>query len=203
MTKFAAENGALKLFIKNMVCNRCKMVVKSRLEALQLHPVHVELGEAVLAEESLTAVQEEQLKTELEQLGFELIDDRKSRMIEKIKSIIINLVHHQDADDQPKLKLSEVISAALHYDYPYLSKLFSEVEGTTIEQYLINQKIERVKELLVYDELNLSEIAFRMGYSSVAHLSAQFKKITGLPPSHFKHIGQQHRKPLDEVGKGL
>lgn len=201
MMKFTEETGTLKLFIKNMVCNRCKMAVESRLEALGLHPTSVELGEVYIAEESLTTAQEAQLKTELEQLGFELIDDRKSRMIEKIKGIIINMVHHQDLDEQPKLKLSEVIAAALHYDYPYLSKLFSEVEGITIEQYLINQKIEKVKELLVYDELNLSGIAFRMGYSSVAHLSAQFKKITGLPPSHFRHIGQQHRKPLDEVGK--
>src|SRR5690606_28337477 len=130
-------------------------------------------------------------------LGFEVIDDRKSLIIEKIKNIIIDLVHHQDNDT--KSNLSDVLSSKLHHDYNYLSNLFSEIEGTTIEKYFIAQKIEKVKELLVYDELSLSEIAFRLNYSSVAYLSNQFKKVTGLTPSHFKQIREDKRKSLDEV----
>ena len=126
-----------------------------------------------------------------------MIDDKKSRIIEKIKNIIIDLVHHQD--NEAKTNLSDVLSNELHHDYNYLSNLFSEVEGTTIEKYFIAQKIERVKELLVYDELSLSEIAFQLNYSSVAYLSNQFKKTTGLTPSHFKQIKEEKRKPLDEV----
>ena len=130
-------------------------------------------------------------------LGFELIDDKKSRIIEKIKNIIIELVHHQNND--AKTNLSDVLSSQLHHDYNYLSNLFSEIEGTTIEKYFIAQKIEKVKELLVYDELSLSEIAFRLNYSSVAYLSNQFKKVTGLTPSYYKQIRDDKRKPLDKV----
>jgi AraC-like DNA-binding protein len=130
-------------------------------------------------------------------LGFELIDDKKSRIIEKIKNTIIQLVHHQDSG--LKNNLSEVLSSELHHDYNYLSNLFSEIEGTTIEKYFIAQKIERVKELLVYDQLSLSEIAFQLNYSSVAYLSNQFKKVTGLTPSHFKQIKENKRKPLDQL----
>jgi YesN/AraC family two-component response regulator len=133
----------------------------------------------------------------LESLGFEIIDDKKSRIIEKIKNTIIDLVHHQDND--VKINLSDVLSDKLHHDYNYLSNLFSEVEGTTIEKYFIAQKVEKVKELLVYDELSLSEIANRLNYSSVAYLSNQFKKVTGLTPSHFKQIKEDKRKPLDKV----
>ena len=130
-------------------------------------------------------------------MGFQVIDDKKSRMIEKIKNVIIDLVHHQDND--AKTNLSDVLSDALHHDYNYLSNLFSDIEGTTIEKYFIAQKVEKIKELLVYDELSLSEIADRMNYSSVAYLSNQFKKVTGLTPSHFKQIREDKRKPLDKV----
>lgn len=184
------------LFIKNMVCNRCIMVVQNELDKLGLDVKSIRLGEVVLEKEPADA-DKEQLREVLVSLGFELIDDKKSRIIEKIKTVIVELVHHQDND--VKTNLSAVLSAKLHHDYNYLSNLFSEVEGTTIEKYFIAQKIERVKELLVYDELSLSEIALRLNYSSVAYLSNQFKKVTGLTPSHFKQIKEEKRKPLDKV----
>lgn|SRR5690606_22492321 len=184
------------LFIKNMVCNRCIMVVHNELDKLNLKTKNIRLGEVTL-EEKLTPTQKSKLEKNLISLGFELIDDKKSRIIEQIKNTIIDLVHHQD--NNIKTNLSDMVSKKLHHDYSYLSNLFSEVEGTTIEKYFIAQKIERVKELLVYDELSLSEIAFRLNYSSVAYLSNQFKKITGLSPSHFKQIREEKRKPLDEV----
>jgi len=188
----------MKLYIKNMVCDRCKMVVKTELEQLQLHPVNVSLGEVDLLEEAVSPEQSAAIAARFQTLGFELIDDRKSRIIEKIKNVVVSMVHYEEA---AKYKYSEVIAAALHHDYPYLSKLFSEVEGVTIEQYIILQKIERVKELLVYDELTLQEIADKTGYSSVPHLSNQFKKITGYTTSHFKKIKQLKRTSLDNVGK--
>lgn len=184
------------LFIKNMVCNRCIKVVKDELQALNLEPAHVELGE-VRFDSHISQEEKVAIEKSLQPLGFELIDDKKSRLIEQIKSIIIDLVHHQDSDI--KTNLSHELSTQLHLDYNYLSNLFSQVEGVTIEKYFIAQKIEKVKELLVYDELSLSEIAFRLNYSSVAYLSNQFKKVTGLTPSHFKKIGEHKRKPLDEV----
>lgn len=184
------------LFIKNMVCNRCIMVVRDELNKLGLHVKSIKLGEVTLDRE-ITPEEKLTLDKALNALGFELIDDKKSRIIEKIKNTIIELVHYQDSDT--KINLSDALSSKLHYDYNYLSNLFSEVEGTTIEKYFIAQKIEKIKELLVYDELSLSEIAFRMNYSSVAYLSNQFKKVTGLTPSHFKQIGKDKRKPLDEV----
>lgn len=179
-----------------MVCNRCIMVVQQELEKLGLDVRNVTLGEVTLGREA-TSKEKEQIESILVPLGFELIDDKKSRIIEKIKTIIIDLVHHQDNDT--KTNLSELLSSELHHDYNYLSNLFSEVEGTTIEKYFIAQKIEKVKELLVYDELSLSEIAYRLNYSSVAYLSNQFKKVTGLTPSHFKQIREEKRKPLDKV----
>ncbi len=187
-----------KLYIKNMVCHRCKLVVESELKKLNLHPVAIELGEVMLPENELTDEKKEQLKKALEGVGFELMDDKRSRTIEKIKSVIINAIHH--ADEPTHQKYSQLITDALHYDYPYLSRLFNEVEGITIEQYIIQQKIEKVKEFLIYDELSLSQIAFNMGYSSTAHLSAQFKKVTGLTPSQFKAVQNKARKPLDGVG---
>ncbi len=189
----------MKLFIKNMVCDRCRMVVKSELEKHGLHTTQVTLGEVEIVEQKIPAAELKRLGHALQQLGFELIDDKKSRIIEQIKTTAIKLVHY--TDDKPREKQSELIARELNHDYSSLSKLFSEVEGITIEQYIINQKIEKVKEYIVYDELSLSEIADRIGYSSVAHLSAQFKKITGLTPSHFKTIGPHHRKPLDTIGK--
>ena len=184
------------LFIKNMVCNRCIMVVQNELDKLGLAVKNIKLGEVTLDKEP-TAEEKDKLDKALVLLGFELIDDKKSRIIEKIKNIIIELVHHQNND--AKTNLSDVLSSQLHHDYNYLSNLFSEIEGTTIEKYFIAQKIEKVKELLVYDELSLSEIAFRLNYSSVAYLSNQFKKVTGLTPSHFKQIKEDKRKPLDKV----
>jgi AraC-like DNA-binding protein len=184
------------LFIKNMVCNRCIMVVQNELNKSGLTTKSIKLGEVVLTV-APTQEQKEALNHSLNQLGFEIIDDKKSRIIEQIKNIIIDLVHYHD--NNTKVNLSEVLSTQLHHEYTYLSNLFSEIEGTTIEKYFIAQKIEKVKELLVYDELSLSEIAFRLNYSSVAYLSNQFKKVTGLTPSHFKSIREDKRKPLDKV----
>lgn len=178
-----------------MVCNRCISSVKSLLNDLRLPYNNIQLGEVELQNE-LSGKQEKILRSELAEAGFELLDDSKRRIIEKIKTIIIKMVHHGKKDE--RYNLSELLSASLHKDYSYLSHLFSEVEGTTIEKYLINQKIERVKELLVYDELSLGEIAFQLDYSSVAHLSAQFKKVTGLTPTYFKAIGG-NRKTIDQV----
>jgi YesN/AraC family two-component response regulator len=186
----------MKLYIKNMVCNRCIMVVESELKRLGIYPLYVELGEVTL-EKQLSGSEKKQIDEVLNRLGFSLIDDKKSQLIEKIKILIIELVHQQDS--KLRTNLSEYLSSRLHHDYTYITNLFSEVEGTTIEKYFIAQKIEKVKELLVYDELTLSEIAFRLNYSSVAHLSTQFKKVTGLTPSHFKNIRLEKRKPLDEV----
>jgi YesN/AraC family two-component response regulator len=179
-----------------MVCNRCKAAVRNELEKVSLSPVSIELGEVTLAA-APTPEQYAQLNQALKTLGFEIIDDRKSRIIEQIRNTIIDLVHH--ADEEPAVNLSVLLSAKLNYDYNYLSNIFSEVEGITIEKYLIAQKIEKVKELMMYDELSLSQIADRLGYSSVAYLSNQFKKQTGLSPSFYKSMKQNHRRNLDEV----
>ena len=184
------------LFIKNMVCNRCIMVIQSELNKLSFNVINIKLGEVTLEKEP-TPEERKNLNQVLISLGFQIIDDKKGSTIEKIKNIIIEMVHYQDSN--VKTNLSDVLSSRLHHDYNYLSNLFSEVEGTTIEKYFIAQKVERVKELLVYDELSLSEIAFQLNYSSVAYLSNQFKKVTGLTPSHFKQIREDKRKPLDEV----
>ncbi|MGI8584011.1 MAG: helix-turn-helix domain-containing protein [Chitinophagaceae bacterium] len=186
----------MRLYIKNMVCSRCKMVVKDELIKFGVHPTAVELGEVSITEE-LNNKNKDELNKIFQSFGFELIDDRKSQLIEKIKNTIVELVHY--SENQLETNFSEHISKKLHHDYNYLSNLFSEVEGTTIEKYLIAQKIERVKELLKYDELSLSEIADRLGYSSVAYLSNQFKKVTGLTPSYFKQPGENKRKPLDKI----
>ena len=185
-----------KLFIKNMVCHRCKAVVQSELEKLNLHPVEIELGEVQLREE-IDGQTRDKIEQALKPHGFQLLDDKRSRVMEKIKNIIIYLVHH--AHERLKVKLSAHISSQLNMDYTYISNLFAAVEGTTIEQYFISQKIERVKELLVYDELSISEIADLLEYSSVSHLSKQFKKVTGLTPSHFKQVKQLKRLSLDEL----
>lgn len=190
----------MNLYIKNMVCNRCIMVVKQELEKHGLHPEKVSLGEVSLAEEKLSEGQLSKLDAALVDLGFERIDDRKARLIESIKNIVIKKIHHADSIHL-KFNWSTLLSEELHFEYNYLSSLFSSVEGITLEQYIIRQKIERVKELLFYDELTLSEIANRLEYSSVAHLSAQFKKITGFTPSELKKTRQldQSRKPLDGI----
>ncbi|MGF1923994.1 MAG: helix-turn-helix domain-containing protein [Bacteroidia bacterium] len=184
------------LFIKNMVCNRCILVVQNELDKNNIVVNNIKLGEVTLANE-LSVDEKIALDQSFTKLGFEIIDDRKSRTIAQIKNVIIDVVHYHDND--AKTNLSDILISQVHHDYNYLSNLFSEVEGSTIEKYFIAQKIEKVKELLVYDELSLSEIAFRLNYSSVAYLSNQFKKVTGLTPSHFKQIKVDKRKPLDEV----
>lgn len=179
-----------------MVCSRCRTVVQSELEKAGITFQAVDLGEIEVNKEP-TSSQLEKLEKGLKQHGFELIDDKKSRIIEKIKNLIIKFIHHPDGD--MKVNLSDHISDKLHYDYNYLSNLFSEVEGTTIEKYFISQKIEKVKELLVYDELTLSEISELLGYSSVAYLSSQFKKVTGLTPSFYKSLKEHKRRNIEEL----
>jgi AraC-like DNA-binding protein len=172
------------------------MAVQTELEKAGIEPLSVDLGEITL-NENPTAKQLDGLRKTLNGLGFEIIDNQKSRLIEQIKTQIIKLVHYTDTSTP--LKLSAILTDQLHHDYSYLSNLFSAVEGTTIEKYYIAQKIERVKELLVYNELSLSEISYQMGYSSVAHLSAQFKQVTGMTPSKFKSLQIHHRQNLDDV----
>lgn len=176
------------------------MVVRQEFEKQGLHPQKVSLGEVTIEEDQLSPEQEKKLDTALGTLGFERIDDRKARLIEGIKKKIIQMIHHSDKVNL-KVNWSSVLSEEMHYEYNYLSNLFSSVEGITLEQYIIRQKIEKVKELLFYDELTLSEIADKLGYSSVAHLSAQFKKITGFTPSELKKSREidQNRKPIDSV----
>jgi AraC-like DNA-binding protein len=187
----------LKLHIKYMVSNRCKIVVKEELRKLGLHFVMVDLGEVEIMEE-ITEEQREQLKSALLQSGLELIGDKKSILIEKIKTTIIEMVHY--SDELPKVNISSYLSEKLNHGSNYLANLFSEVQGTTIQQFIISHKIERVKELIIYGELNLTEIAWKMNYSSVAHLSNQFKKVTGLTPTHFKNLKDKRRFPIEEVG---
>src|SRR5690242_2812352 len=182
--------NTVKFYIKNMVCIRCKMIVKDELSKLGLHYTRVELGEVEIIE-NVTVAQNDQMKVALQKWGLELMDDKKSMLIEKIKRVIIELIHY--SDEQLKNNFSNYLSEKLKYDYTYLSNLFSEVEGTTIEHFMITHKIERVKELLVYDEISLTEIAWKLHYSSVAHLSNQFKKITGLTPTYFKQLKQKRR----------
>ena len=172
------------------------MVVKAQLESKNLHPISVNLGEVDI-QENLTKEELITLDSSLKSLGFELIDDKKSQSIEKIKNAIVILVHH--SDHHLKTNLSEFITSQIPQDYHYLSNLFSEVEGTTIEKYFITQRIERAKELIVYDELSLSEIADQLGYSSTAYLSNQFKKITGFTPSYFKSLKEHKRKNIEEL----
>ena len=194
-SKFS-KYAPLILYIKNMVCIRCKMVVEEELAKLGIRFTTVELGEVELIED-ISAEQHTQIKTALLKSGLELMDNKKSILIQRIKNVIIELVHY--SEEPLTVNFSEYLSQKLTYDYTYLANLFSEVQGTTIEKFLIAHKIERVKELLVYNELNLTEIAYRMHYSSVAHLSAQFKRVTGLTPSHFKQLKEKRRSMLDEM----
>lgn len=186
----------MKLYIKNMVCSRCKMVVKSVFENMGINPIAVELGEVELKNDIDESQKHELLKS-LRAIGFDLIDDRKSKAIDKIKTLIIDLVQNKNND--LKSNLSDYLSQQLHQDYNTLSNLFSEVENTTIEKYFINQKIEKVKELIIYDELSLSEIAYSLNYSSVSHLSNQFKKITGFSPTYFKSIKSVKRRQIEDL----
>jgi AraC-like DNA-binding protein len=180
-----------------MVSNRCKMVVKEELRNLGLHFIVVDLGEVEIME-NISMDQREVLKAKLIQSGLELMDDKKAMLIEKIKTVIIEMVHH--SNEIIKVNFSDYLSEKMNHDYTYLSNLFSEVQGTTIEQFIISHKTERIKELIIYGELNITEIAWKMGYSSVAHLSSQFKKVTGLSPSHFKQMKDKRRLPIEEIG---
>ncbi|MCX6270476.1 MAG: AraC family transcriptional regulator [Bacteroidetes bacterium] len=186
----------MKIYIKYMVSIRCKLIVKAELDKLGLHYSKVDLGEVEIRE-TMTSEQRDHLKIALLKTGLELMDDKKAILIEKIKNIITEMVHY--SDEMPKIKNSDYISEQLHLDYTYLANLFSEVTGITIEHFIIAHKIERVKELLLYDELNLTEISYRLNYSSVAHLSNQFKKVTGLTPTYFKKLKNKRRIMLENV----
>src|SRR5450755_1620621 len=187
----------MQLYVKNMVCDRCILVVRQELDKLSLPYKNIQLGEVELSEEPpIEKIKE--LKDHLQILGFKLLDDNKSTLVEKIKSAIIQLIQTKDEELVTK-KLSVLLSEKLKLDYHYISGLFSSIEGLTIEKYVILQRIEKAKELLMYAELTLSEIADKLGYSSVQHLSQQFKKTTGLTPTHFKNLKKNMRIPLDKV----
>jgi AraC-like DNA-binding protein len=186
----------MKLYIKYMVSLRCKMFVKDELKKLGINFISVDLG-VVEINGDLTANQRETLRENLQKTGLELLDDKKNILVEKIKSVIVEMVHY--SDELPKVNDSDYISDKLGYDYNYLSNTFSEVKGTTIQNYIIQHKIERVKELLLYDELTLTEIAWKLHYSSVAHLSNQFKKVTGLTPTYFKELKQKRELNLENL----
>lgn len=186
----------MKLYIKYMVSNRCKMAVKDELKKLGLHFILVDLGEIEIME-NITVEKRESLRIGLRTSGLELMDDKRAVLIEKVKNVIIEMVHY--SDEIPKVNYSEYIAEKLKFDYTYLSNVFSEVKGITIQQFIITHKIERVKELLIYDEMSLTQISYKMHYSSVAHLSNQFKKITGLTPSQFKKLKNRKRNPIEEI----
>ena len=190
------KTNHLKLYIKYMVSLRCKMIVKEELKKLGLRSLIVDLGMVDIMEQ-ITPDQREQLKNNLLKSGLELLDDKKSILIEKIKNVITEMIHY--SDELPKINYSDFISEKLNYDYTYLANIFSEVKGITIQQFIIIHKIERVKELLLYDELNLSEISYKLNYSSVSHLSKQFKKVTGLSPTYFKQLQQKRKGNLENM----
>ncbi|MES2761774.1 MAG: helix-turn-helix domain-containing protein [Bacteroidota bacterium] len=187
----------MKLFIKHMVSARCKSVVKEALQNTGLRFSSVGLGEVEI-KETISGDQRDQLNAILISAGLELIEDKRAILAEKIKSIIIEMVHH--SDETIKINFSSYLSQKLDHDYTYMSNLFSEIHGTTIEQFIISHKVERIKELIIYNELNITEIAWKMNYSSVAHLSNQFKKVTGLSPSQFKQLKDKRRKTIEETG---
>ena len=186
----------MKLFIKNMVCNRCIMAVRHEFEKAGLKPTDIKMGEVELSKE-LSESQLKKINSSLHELGFEILDSQRQKLIEKIKNLLIEKI--QTGEIEEHFTLSEFLSKKLNKEYSQISRLFSEVEGMTIEQFFILQKIEKVKEWIAYDELTLSEIAWKLGYSSVAHLSAQFKKVTGMTPSHVKKHGANNRKSLDNI----
>lgn len=186
----------MKLYIKYMVSLRCKMMVKEELLKLGLHCVIVDLGMIEILED-ITPIQRLQLKENLKKSGLELLDNKKSILIEKVKNVVIEMIHY--TDELPKVNYSDYISEKLGYDYTYLANVFSEVKGITIQQFVIIHKIEKVKELLIYDELNLTEISYKLHYSSVAHLSNQFKKITGLTPTFYKQLKNKRKQNLEDL----
>ena len=186
----------MKLYIKYMVSQRCKLALKEELRKLGIRYTSIELGEVEIYE-TLTHKQREALKASLYNCGLELMDDKRTILIEKVKNLITEMIHYND--ELPKTNYSDFISERLQHDYTYLSNLFSQVKGITIQQFIINHKVERIKELISYGEMNLTEIAWKMNYSSVGHLSNQFKKITGFSPSHFKQSKQKRRSPIEEI----
>jgi AraC-like DNA-binding protein len=179
-----------------MVSNRCKLAVRDELKKLGLHFIMVDLG-VVEIMENINPEKRQMLKTGLLDAGLELMDDKRAILIEKIKNIIVQMIHH--TDENIKINFSDYLSEKLDHNYTYLANLFSEVQGTTIEQFIISHKVERIKELMIYGELNITEIAWKMGYSSVAHLSSQFKKVTGLSPSHFNKLKDKRRNSLEDI----
>jgi AraC-like DNA-binding protein len=183
----------MKLYIKNMVCIRCKMIVKQELKKLSVQAIKVDLGEIEVME-IISSAQLTAFKLNLRKYGLVLLDDKKSILIERIKKVIVELIHY--TEEPSKVNFSDFLSEKLNHDYTYMANLFSEVVGVNIEHYIIVHRIERVKELLVYDELSLTEIAYKLHYSSVAHLSNQFKKTTGLTPSHFKKFKENRQLGL-------
>lgn len=185
------------IYIKYMVSLRCKMVVKQELQKLDLHYINVDLGTVELLESSIDSLKETQLRENLKTFGLELLDNKRNIIIEKIKAVIIEMIHY--SEEIPQVNYSEYISEKLGYNYTYLANIFSEIKGVTIQQYIILNKIERVKELLLYDELNLTEISYKLNYSSVAHLSNQFKKITGLTPTYFKALKNKRMRNLEDL----
>src|SRR5665647_1524954 len=180
-----------------MVSTRCKIAVKEELKKLGLHFIFVDLGKVEIME-NISELQKKKLKTALLRLGLDLMDDKRTELIEKIKSSVIQMVHY--SEETVKVNFSVFLSEKLNYDYTYLSNLFSEVQGTTLEHFIISHKVERIKELILYEELNITEIARMMNYSSVAYLSNQFKKITGYSPSYFKQLNDKRRSPIEEIG---
>ncbi len=186
----------MKLYIKYMVSARCKAVVKDELKKLGLHFIVVDLGEVEIME-TLSVDDWRELKAVLLHNGLELMDDKRAILIEQIKNVIIDMVHH--TNEMIKVNFSDYLSEKLKHDYTYMANLFSEVQGSTIEHFIISHKIERIKELIIYDELNITEIAWKMNYSSVAHLSNQFKKMTGLSPSHFKKLKDKRRSQIEDI----
>jgi AraC family transcriptional regulator len=188
---------AMNLYIKNMVCDRCIMAVRDQLDKSGIDYRNIQLGEVELTR-PLTGSEADELRRQLQLLGFDILDDRKTALVNRIKTSIIEMIHNKEGVEINK-KISVILSEKLHTDYSTLSSLFSSIEGLTIEKYMILQRIERAKELLIYDEMSLNEIADALGYSSVQHLSQQFKKITGLTPTHFKQLKEHKRKPLDKL----
>ncbi|MBK7110367.1 MAG: helix-turn-helix transcriptional regulator [Bacteroidetes bacterium] len=186
----------MKIYIKNMACESCKVVVKEALEELDISPVKVELGE-IETKEDISDEKKMKLNIKIKKVGLELLEKKQGALIEKIRKVIVDYVYK--SDEKPKVKFSVLLSKELDYSYTYLSNFFSEVEATTIEQYVIALKIERIKELIIFGEHTLSEIAYKLHYSSVAHLSAQFKKITGLTPSHFKALKEKRRITIQNI----
>jgi AraC-like DNA-binding protein len=186
----------MKIYIKNMVSNTCKLVVKDALNKLNLHYIFINLGEVEIME-NISKNQREELKAYLQKMGLELTNDKKTILIEKVKDTIVEMIHY--ADDMIKVNFSDYLSEKLNYDYTYLSNLFSEVQGTNIQNFVLLLKVERVKELITYDELTISEIAYKMNYSSVAHLSNQFKKVTGFSPTYFKHLREKRRNAIEAI----